>query len=113
LSRNGPSVDESDLPSEEVASKKKPGQRLQTSRLNITATVEKNPENLNAVKLDHEYSFDPMFQKMSKAFDEGGAKGMLLYNMVRHMPIFFLNIVNCAIASRAHKRISSFSRKTN
>lgn len=113
MSRNGPSTDESELPSEQVASKKKPGQRLQTSRLNITATVEKNPENLNAVKLDHEYSFDPMFQKMSKAFDEGGAKGMLLYNMVRPTSTFYLIIVNCGVASRANKWISSFSRKAN
>jgi hypothetical protein len=26
---------------------------------------------------------DPMFHKISKAFDEGGAKGMLMNNLVR------------------------------
>jgi hypothetical protein len=44
-------------------------------------TIEKNPTALNALKLENEYTFDPLFQKISKAFDEGGAKGMLLYNM--------------------------------
>lgn len=44
-------------------------------------TIEKNPSSLNMAKVEHEYSFDPLFQKMTKAFDEGGAKGMLLYNM--------------------------------
>jgi condensin complex subunit 2 len=48
----------------------------------MTDTIEKNHESLNAVKVEHEYSFDPLFQKLSNAFDDGGAKGMLLYNMV-------------------------------
>lgn len=91
MSRNGPSADESEQSNEEAVSKKKAGSRLQSSRLNITATVEKNPENLNAAKLEHEYSFDPMFQKMSKAFDEGGAKGMLLYNMVSFTSLIIQN----------------------
>jgi condensin complex subunit 2 len=52
------------------------------NRFHMTNTIEKNHESLNAVKVEHEYSFDPLFQKLSNAFDDGGAKGMLLYNMV-------------------------------
>ena len=32
-------------------------------------------------KLDSAYDIDPLFHKMSKAFDEGGAKGLLLGNL--------------------------------
>ena len=32
-------------------------------------------------KLDSAYDIDPLFHKMSKSFDEGGAKGLLLGNL--------------------------------
>lgn len=92
LSRNGPTPDESEQGNEEANPAKKKV-RMQSSRLNIATTIEKSPENLNTVKLEHEYSFDPMFQKMSKAFDEGGAKGMLLYNMVGLCKFSLLKII--------------------
>lgn len=62
--------------------KAKVGTKASSSRLNATDTIERNPSALNAVKLENDYAFDPTFHKLSKAFDEGGAKGMLLYNMV-------------------------------
>jgi condensin complex subunit 2 len=62
--------------------KAKVGGKSSSTRLNIAQTIEKNPEAINAVKLEHDYAFDPMFHKLSKAFDEGGARGMLVYNMV-------------------------------
>lgn len=65
----------------EPQAKVKVGSKASSARLHLTDTIERNPENLNVVKLEHDYAFDPMFQKLSKAFDEGGAKGMLLYNM--------------------------------
>lgn len=65
------------------APKARVGTKASSSRLNMTSTIEKNPALLNAVKLEHDVAVDPLFHKMSKAFDEGGAKGMLLYNMVR------------------------------
>ncbi|RHY11960.1 hypothetical protein DYB25_011065, partial [Aphanomyces astaci] len=34
--------------------------------------------------VDLEFQVDPLFQKMSQAFDEGGAKGMLLVNLSVH-----------------------------
>jgi condensin complex subunit 2 len=37
--------------------------------------------NLNMNKLDSAYDIDPLFHKMSKTFDEGGAKGLLLVNL--------------------------------
>jgi hypothetical protein len=43
--------------------------------------IEKNPSALNLVRAENEFAFDPLFHKMSKAFDEGGAKGMLINNL--------------------------------
>jgi len=46
-----------------------------------TDTLESNTANINMSKLDSAYDIDPLFHKMSKAFDEGGAKGLLLGNL--------------------------------
>lgn len=78
LSRNGKMEDDDGKPQ---AGKAKVGSKSSSSRLNITETIERNPALLNAVKLENDYSVDPMFHKMSKAFDEGGAKGMLMNNL--------------------------------
>jgi condensin complex subunit 2 len=37
--------------------------------------------NLNVPKLDSAIDVDPLFYKLSQTFDEGGAKGLLLYNL--------------------------------
>jgi condensin complex subunit 2 len=37
--------------------------------------------NINMAKLDEAFDIDPLFHKMSKTFDEGGAKGLLLANL--------------------------------
>ena len=37
--------------------------------------------NINVAKLDAAFDIDPLFYKMSKTFDEGGAKGLLLANL--------------------------------
>ena len=37
--------------------------------------------NINLNKLDAAFDIDPLFHKMSKSFDEGGAKGLLLVNL--------------------------------
>ena len=44
-------------------------------------TLEPNIENITLKKMDSDYVVDPLFHKMSAAFDEGGAKGMLLNNL--------------------------------
>jgi len=46
-----------------------------------TETLEMNTANINMSKLDSAYDIDPLFHKMSKSFDEGGAKGLLLGNL--------------------------------
>lgn len=61
---------------------RKKGNKTST-RLNIATTIERNVAALNAVKLENDVAVDPMFHKISKAFDEGGAKGMLMNNLVR------------------------------
>lgn len=59
------------------------GSKTASHRLGLADTIERNIEALNASKLDSEFVTDPMFQKMSQAFDEGGAKGLLMNNLVR------------------------------
>ena len=45
------------------------------------ATLEANAEALNLKELEYQVSADPLFQKTSASFDEGGAKGMLLNHL--------------------------------
>lgn len=45
------------------------------------ATLESNMANITSHKLEMDLAVDPLFQKMSAAFDEGGARGMLLNNL--------------------------------
>jgi len=49
-----------------------------TSRYVLSA---QSTANINMSKLDSAPDIDPLFRKMSKAFDEGGAKGLLLNNL--------------------------------
>ena len=46
-----------------------------------TVTLEMNPESIQYKKLDLEFEVDPMFKKTSAAFDEGGARGLLLNHL--------------------------------
>lgn len=48
---------------------------------NVVDTLELNTTNINIHKLDAAFDIDPLFHKMSKTFDEGGAKGLLLANL--------------------------------
>ena len=57
------------------------GSKNASSKLNIAETIEKDVDNLNAPKVETLQAADPMFHKMSKAFDDGGAKGMLMANL--------------------------------
>ena len=45
------------------------------------STLETKPGALNVKKFDLAFEVDPLFQKTSATFDEGGAKGMLLNNL--------------------------------
>ncbi|CAG5135638.1 unnamed protein product [Candidula unifasciata] len=53
----------------------KPKKKKKAGKAN---TVETNLKNINVDKFDLEFEVDPMFQMMSAAFDEGGARGLLL-----------------------------------
>lgn len=79
--------DTSPLEGDESGEPRKPkgrvGSKAASNKLGVAKTIERNVSALNMVKLEHDYGVDPMFQKMAKAFDEGGAKGMIMYNMVR------------------------------
>ena len=57
------------------------GSKAISSRNGLTCTIESDKEKLNQAKLESDYNADPMFHKMSLAFDEGGAKGMLMNNL--------------------------------
>jgi condensin complex subunit 2 len=59
---------------EEGESKKKTKKAAPTR----SSTIENNPDSLLQKKVDTESNVDPLFQKMCKAFDEGGARGMLV-----------------------------------
>jgi len=62
----------------------KVGSKANSTRLNIESMIEKNADNINQATVEKNQSADPTFQKMSKAFDEGGAKGMLMNNLVSY-----------------------------
>eukprot|EP01113_Clastostelium_recurvatum_P036352 TRINITY_DN5166_c1_g1_i2.p1 TRINITY_DN5166_c1_g1~~TRINITY_DN5166_c1_g1_i2.p1 ORF type:complete len:739 (+),score=173.72 TRINITY_DN5166_c1_g1_i2:319-2217(+) len=44
-------------------------------------TLETNMDNITAKKIDAEFMVDPLFRKTSAAFDEGGARGLLLNHL--------------------------------
>ena len=58
------------------------GSKSASSRLNIVNTIASDVDSINASKIERVQATDPMFHKMSKAFDDGGAKGMLMNNLV-------------------------------
>ena len=66
---------------EGAATASRKAKKASTHRVNTAQTIERNVAALNAVKLENDYAVDPMFHKISKAFDEGGAKGMLMNNL--------------------------------
>lgn len=61
------------------------GTKSASSKLNIAHTIASNADVINAAKIERVQATDPMFYKMSKAFDDGGAKGMLMTNLVRNL----------------------------
>ncbi|KAK3797698.1 hypothetical protein RRG08_054716 [Elysia crispata] len=62
-------------------------------------TIETNLKNINIDKFDLEFEVDPMFQMMSTAFDEGGARGLLLnrlhcFDSSQHLVLDSSTVVN-------------------
>jgi condensin complex subunit 2 len=58
------------------------GTKSASNKLNIANTIASDVDSINAAKIERVQATDPMFHKMSKAFDDGGAKGMLMNNLV-------------------------------
>ncbi|OQR84800.1 condensin complex subunit 2 [Achlya hypogyna] len=58
--------------------------RSTVKKMSTANTTETNLNNITMKSVDREFQVDPLFQKMSQAFDEGGAKGMLLVNLSVH-----------------------------
>jgi condensin complex subunit 2 len=68
---------------DQTSSPSRPAKKLKKKV--ISSTIEKNIANLNLSASEMagaSTQADPMFHKMSQVFDEGGAKGMLLTNLV-------------------------------
>lgn len=57
------------------------GRTKRRARRTGRVTLENKMGNITSQKLETDLAVDPLFQKMSAAFDEGGAKGMLLNNL--------------------------------
>jgi condensin complex subunit 2 len=71
--KEGNSDAENEADDDEGKSKKKERKKAACS-----TTLEANPDNLIQKKVEAEHAPDPLFQRMCQAFDEGGARGMLL-----------------------------------
>lgn len=56
-------------------------QRKRRARAAGATTLESNLSLITVKKLETDLAVDPLFHKMSAAFDEGGARGMLLNNL--------------------------------
>ena len=97
LSRNG-SNDGAEGSENVEAGNARVGSKATSNRYGLTVTIESNKSALNAVKLDSDFAADPMFHKMSQVFDEGGAKGMLMTNLVHYT--YFLKLYSmCCLKS--------------
>lgn len=81
----------------EEGSKKKVKKAVATR----SSTIENNPDSLLQKKVETECNVDALFQKMCKAFDEGGARGMLL-NQLSLAPGCSLLIDSTAVVDDEH-----------
>ena len=57
-------------------------QPKQSRKLGIVNTLETNLRSIQMDASDVAFDADPLFHLMSRRFDEGGAKGLLLANLV-------------------------------
>mmetsp|Transcript_38856 Transcript_38856/g.153597 ORF Transcript_38856/g.153597 Transcript_38856/m.153597 type:complete len:432 (+) Transcript_38856:479-1774(+) len=77
--RGGLLLGRDDDEAEKQADEGKNGEGKKTGRSAVVgSTLETNIANITTTQVDIDYGVDPLFQKMSAAFDEGGARGMLL-----------------------------------
>ncbi|EGD76028.1 hypothetical protein PTSG_11637 [Salpingoeca rosetta] len=57
------------------------GKKKRKRRARAVNTLESNPASLNVKKFDLQFDVDPLFKQTSAAFDEGGARGLLLNHL--------------------------------
>ncbi|GAM25482.1 hypothetical protein SAMD00019534_086570 [Acytostelium subglobosum LB1] len=74
---NDASDQDADRPNADNAEDANGEKKLKKKKKGIN-TLEANIDNINSKKFDLQFFFDPLFGKTSAAFDEGGAKGLLL-----------------------------------
>lgn len=55
----------------------------QSKKLGVVNTIESNLRSIQMDSSEMSYEADPLFHIMSRRFDEGGVKGLLLSNLVR------------------------------
>lgn len=91
LSRTSKPNDSGDLEDADDEGDETQKKRKRSAHRSGGNTLESNIESLTVHKLETDLAVDPLFQKMSAAFDEGGAKGMLLNNLAvgHHSEIIF------------------------
>ncbi|KAJ3695667.1 hypothetical protein LUZ60_001044 [Juncus effusus] len=65
----------------DVAGKEGPSKKETERKFSPTSTLESSFEALNVKKFDVAFTVDPLYHQTSAQFDEGGAKGLLLYNL--------------------------------
>ncbi|EAL61389.1 hypothetical protein DDB_G0292066 [Dictyostelium discoideum AX4] len=70
--------DDEDSKDKENEEKKNKNKKKKKTGVN---TLEQNIDNITIKKFDIQFMVDPLFGKTSAAFDEGGAKGLLLNNL--------------------------------
>ncbi|KAI9229203.1 MAG: condensin complex subunit 2/barren [Piptocephalis tieghemiana] len=76
--------DEENEDGEGDSSGRKGGKRRRARMARGDTTLEKNFDRITLKKYDLEFSVDPLFQKTSADFDEGGARGLLLNHLSTH-----------------------------
>jgi len=104
-------------PTAESADAAAAGNTGASKKLHVAQTLEKNIGSITVKKFDMEFDVDPLFHKMSKAFDSGGARGMLLNNLVRsrdmtrelHVRVVSVKSLMCNVALMSAAVLSSFS----
>lgn len=62
--------------------KQQEGQPKQSRKLGVVNTLETNLQSIQMDSSAVAFDADPLFHLMSRRFDEGGAKGLLLSNLV-------------------------------
>lgn len=81
-------------------------------------TIETNLQNIEMDPSDFQFNADPLFHLMSRQFDEGGVKGLLLSNLVEigdsfHRRVLITSVLLSLIRINSLKSEKSHSRRPN